>query len=121
MRSDLEAAEADYRAAARLDPRDPDPQINLGRLLRALDRDRDALAAFDTAARLAPTAPDAWLGRGLSRAALGDPAGAATALERAAELAPNDAEPVLALGDLLRDAGRVEEAIRAYRSAIGRE
>jgi tetratricopeptide (TPR) repeat protein len=118
---DLDAAERDYRAAAALDPRDADPRINLGRLLRALERDRDALAAFDGAVRVAPTDADAWLGRGLSRAALGDAEGATVALARAAELAPHDAEPLLALGDLQRDAGQVAEAIVTYRAAIVRE
>src|SRR5690606_3261282 len=40
---------------------------------------------------------------------------------RAAELAPNDAEPLLALGDLQRDLGEYTTAVETYRSAIARE
>ncbi len=69
----------------------------------------------------ADTDPDAHLGRGLARAATRDVQGAQLDFARAAELAPNDAEPLLALGNLQRDLGEVDTAVDTYRQAIARE
>ncbi|MFN1222465.1 tetratricopeptide repeat protein, partial [Enterococcus faecium] len=80
-----------------------------GRLHRVAGQHRAALECFSSALRAAPTSPEAPLGRGLARAANGDVAGAQLDFARAAELAPNDAEPLLALGDLLRDTSRYDE------------
>lgn len=115
-----DAAEA-YERAVGLDERAHEAWINLGRLHRRADRHRAALECFDSALRAARTDPDAHLGRGLARAATGDVSGAQLDFARAAELAPNDAEPLLALGDLMRDTQRYDEAVETYRRAIARE
>jgi tetratricopeptide (TPR) repeat protein len=118
---DEDAARAAYTRAVQLDGRAVDGWINLGRLHRNDGRHAQALRAFDHGVRAATSNPDAHLGRGLARAATGDVAGAQIDFARAAELAPNDAEPLLALGDLLRDLGRHEDAVDTYRRAIARE
>ena len=118
---DDRGARAAYAQAVHLDGRAVDAWINLGRLHRNAGRHADALSAFDHGVRAAPTNPDAHLGRGLARAATRDVAGAQLDFARAAELAPNDAEPLLALGDLLRDVGRYDDAVDTYRHAITRE
>jgi Flp pilus assembly protein TadD len=118
---DASGAEEAFRAATELEPLGHEPWINMGRLLRVARRHEEARHAFDEAITRAPAHGGAHLGRGLARAATGNLEGAVSDFERAAELLPNDAEPVLALGDLMRDLGRVEEAVRLYREAIERE
>jgi tetratricopeptide (TPR) repeat protein len=118
---DLVAAERELRSATELDRVGHDPWINLGRLLRERGDHADALVAFETAVARASADPDAIFGRGLERAANGQVEGAEQDFRRAAELAPNDAEPLLALGDLQRDLGFVSEAVDTYREAIDRE
>lgn len=110
-----------YERAVGLDEGAHEPWINLGRLHRNAGRHAAALECFESAVRASDTNSDARLGRGLARAANGNVDGAQLDFARAAELAPNDAEPLLALGDLLRDTQRYEEAIATYRLAIARE
>ncbi|MCC7535723.1 MAG: tetratricopeptide repeat protein [Deltaproteobacteria bacterium] len=116
----LPDAELALRRAARLDGRSAAPWIDLGQALRQRGRTEDALAAFDIALRRDAQDPEALLGRGLCRAALGDE-NAAADFRRAAALAPNDAEPLLALGDLQVGLGDPHAAVRTYRDAIARE
>lgn len=118
---DEPGAETEVLEAIRLDRRDADPHINLGRLLARRGDHGEARRAFDQAVTLRPTDPDAFLGRGLASAALADAPAAEADLRRAARLAPNDAEPLLALGDLARDLGRIDGAIALYRQALDRE
>ncbi len=118
---DVSGAEEAFRAATEAEPLGHEPWINWGRLLRVARRHEEAHHAFDEAVTRAPAHGGAHLGRGLARAATGHLEGAVSDFERAAELLPNDAEPVLALGDLMRDLGRVEDAVRLYREAIERE
>jgi len=117
----LSEAQASYREAVRLDRRNHDAWINLGRLAAATGDLPGAREAFDHAVEHAPSAADAWLGRGLARMGTSDLAEAERSFHRAAELAPNDAEPLLALGDLLRQQGRVAEAVTVYREALAIE
>jgi len=117
----IDAARVELREAMRLSDASPDPWINLGRLERRARRHQAAFDAFDGALALSAGDPDAHLGRGLARAALGELPEAERDFRRSAELAPNEAEPLLALGDLLRDIGRVSEAIDVYREALSRE
>lgn len=118
---DIAGAEEAFRRATEIEPLGHEPWINLGRLLRVARRHEEARDAFDEAITRAPAHGGAHLGRGLARAATGQLDGAVADFERASELLPNDAEPVLALGDLLRDLRRVEDAVRLYREAIRRE
>lgn len=115
-----EASEA-YERAVGLDEGAQEPWINLGRIHRRNGRHAAALECFDSAVRASDTDADAHLGRGLARAANGNIVGAQVDYERAAELAPTAAGPLLALGDLLRDLRRYDDAIATYRRAIARE
>ncbi|MBK8172189.1 MAG: tetratricopeptide repeat protein [Sandaracinaceae bacterium] len=117
----LDGAREDLRRSARLDPQDPSPMINLGRLLRREGDHVGSLESFRQAIARAPTEPDAHLGAGLALASLGDARGAHAELARAMELAPHDAEPVVALGDLSADVGESAVAIGFYREALARE
>lgn len=121
LADETELAEAAYRRAVELDEGSHQAWINLGRLHRRAANHAAALECFDAAVRAQESDSDAHLGRGLARAAVGDLDGAQDDFTRSAELAPNDAEPLLALGDLLRDTRRYDEAVSTYREAIARE
>jgi Flp pilus assembly protein TadD len=58
--------------------------------------------------------PDAWHALGLSLAALGDRVGAFNALRNAAALDGSHANTQLALGNLLFDTGRLDDALRCF-------
>ena len=60
---------------------------------------------------------DAWHALGMMLAALGDRAGAFTALRNAMRLDGNRADTHLALGNLLFDTGRCDEALRCFEFA----
>jgi len=112
------AARTDFERAAALDPRLTQPLVNLGRLLRADGREREAETAFGAALERDESDPEAWLGRGLTRIAQGDVAGGRMDLERARELAPAEPAPLIALGDLDAHDGRGEQAVSRFRAAL---
>lgn len=118
---DLRASEASFREAVRLNRRNHNAWINLGRRLHARGEWRAGAEAFEAAIDQNPGDADAYLGRGLARVQLGARDDAQADFERAAQLAPNDAEPILALGDLARDRRDVEGAVGLYRRALARE
>jgi Flp pilus assembly protein TadD len=112
------AARADFERAAALDPRLTQPHVNLGRLLRAQGRARDAEAAFGAVLERDDSDPEGWLGRGLTRIAQGDLEGGRVDLERARELAPAEPAPLVALGDLDAHGSRDEQAVSRFRAAL---
>jgi Flp pilus assembly protein TadD len=65
--------------------------------------------------------PDAWHSLGVALAAIGDRVGALTALRNAALLDGSRATTQLALGNLLFDAGRLDDALRCFESAAARD
>src|SRR5690606_11211986 len=101
-----------YRRATQLDPLDPDPWINLERLLQTARQHEEAHDAFDVAVARAKAHNDTHLGRNLARATTDDLASAIADFERAAKLLPNDAEPLLARDDLLHDLDQVEKSVQ---------
>ncbi len=121
LSGDFDAGLASFREAVRLNRRNHDAWINVGRIAAARGDLEGARVAFDQALVYGPGEPDAWLGRGLVMQGLGEVTEADTSLRRAAELAPNDAEPLLALGDLFRQQGQVPEATELYRAALAIE
>lgn len=126
-------AEHAYREAIRLDERSLDGHLNLARTLRMQGNHLAALSEFDRSLALSTASADATLGRGLCLTDLGRLDEAEPVLRRAAELAPNDAEPLVALGDLYRNragqyvegdtlrAEHLNHAIETYREGISRE
>jgi cytochrome c-type biogenesis protein CcmH/NrfG len=64
---------------------------------------------------------DAWHTLGVALVALGNRAGAVTALRNAILLDGERAQTQLALGKLLFDTGRVDDALRCFERAAGRD
>ena len=88
LRGDYAAAEADARAALRLNPRDSVAWEVLAYSLLRQGRFAEAIAAATEAIRLNPNSADAYRYRAYAKDAMGDRAGALADLERAAQLNP---------------------------------
>jgi Flp pilus assembly protein TadD len=65
--------------------------------------------------------PDAWHALGMALAAIGDRVGAFTALRNAAWLDATRVKTQLALGNLLFDTGRLDDALRCFEFAVVRD
>ena len=61
--------------------------------------------------------PDGWHALGVALAAIGDRAGAFTALRNAVLLDGSRVNTQVALGNLLFDTGRLDDALRCFESA----
>ncbi len=117
-RGELPAAEAAFRAAARLRPSHGATQRELAGVLAATGRRDQALAALEEAVRLDPRDPVA---RNLLGIALGDRGRLGAAREHFAagvRLRPDSAEGRHNLGLALEQLGRVDEAATQYRAAL---
>lgn len=86
-----EAEKVLARATAR-DARSADAHTHLGDARACLDRDDDAVAAYEAAIALDRDQARAWFHLGLLRSKKGDAAGAKAALAEAARLLPGDAK-----------------------------
>jgi tetratricopeptide (TPR) repeat protein len=85
----FERAEDDFRAAVRLDPKDPENQAGYAQALTGEGRYAAAISRLDTALKLAPRDARFWNARCWARAAQGTRLAAAMAdCERAGALAP---------------------------------
>lgn len=114
-------AEAAYRKAIDLDPKNALPWNNLGSLLTdELERYEEAETAYQKAIELNPKFAFTWFNLGnLLMTHLMRDEEAESAFRKAIELDPNDAWTWGCLGNLLKSqAGRYEEAEAAYRQAI---
>ncbi len=97
----VEQAAAAYRRAITLDPARLDAYVRLAGLLRGrLNRPGQADAVMDALVRANAAAPQAYLLRGRYRLTHQSPEQAAEDLRHAGNLAPDDAEVILALGEL---------------------
>jgi predicted Zn-dependent protease len=114
-----ELAERDARVVLGAQPGRDDVRLILAQALLGLGRDAEADAELG---RLGPeqlaAAPWAALRRARSLAAAGDPGGAIELLERTRERGPGDLALGGALGGLLEDAGRLEEALAVREAAL---
>ena len=113
----LEAARAEYERAMALDPKMPEPPLNLGILLVEKEP-AAAVAPLRKAVELLPSQsrPRFLLGSALERS--GDLAGAAEAFEGALRLDPRDADGLLHLGNLDLRLKRPAEAEAKFRGAM---
>ncbi|WP_255542560.1 tetratricopeptide repeat protein [Azospirillum sp. INR13] len=110
-------AEADWQAAASLDPDDVEALGNLGALRLTRGAGGEAAEATDAALRLAPFHAGLWANAGLARQAMGGDG--VPFFRRALALDPALAEAWTALSaDALRDAARAVEAERAAKRAL---
>lgn len=93
-------------------------RLMLAEIDDAAGRPHAALDALERIPINDPLAPMVMLRRALLRDAVGDTVQAIADLKQLAEAHPRQAEPVVALGDLLRQHHRYAEAIAAYTSAL---
>ncbi|CAO3457063.1 tetratricopeptide repeat protein [Azospirillum largimobile] len=110
-------AEADWQAAASLDPEDVEALGNLGALRVTRGAGQEAAEATEAALRLAPFHAGLWANAGLARQAMGRDG--VPFFRRALVLDPALAEAWTALSaEALRDAARAAEAERAAERAL---
>ena len=114
-----EAAEEPARLARAAAAGDGRCHAVLGRVLLALRRSDEARHHLETAVRLMPDLASAWEALGEIEAARPGGYGAAVeAYAQAVRLSPGQSRPLGALAAALEGAGRNDDAIAAYRSAI---
>jgi len=111
-------AEPLYRRALDAQPSAANIRVNLGRLLEAQGRLREAIAEYRRAASDDPTLAPAHYNLGTALARVGDTAGALTSLRQAVALEPRDPAALMNLGALLAGAGDLQGAIGLFRRAV---
>lgn len=117
----LPEAEADLRAALRLNPKLPnafDVRAELAAILADSKRPKDAAELLEQLLRENPRHADSLYNLGLSREALGDFPAAAAAYARAVREKPSEPDLRLALAGAQRKAGRHAEALAAAQEAL---
>jgi protein O-GlcNAc transferase len=115
----LEEAEACFRRLFVINQDDADVLLHLGTLLYRRAAFADAEPVYRHARQLRPEDPSVWLWLGKTCSQLpGKMHEAIECLAHSIALRP-DSEGHNALGNLLQDQGRLEEAIGHYRQAIG--
>jgi len=110
-------AEAQLRAALRLEPGSADAHYNLGVLLGRAKQPVAAEAAYREAVRLRPAYAEAWNNLGSIRLDEGKHDEALALFQRAIDARPRYAEARANLSLALLDAGRTAEALTAARAA----
>lgn len=111
------AARAKFLLASRLDPTDPDVQLDLGVAWMILGRAQEADTALFRALELAPLRGDAWKALGQLRLRAKDRESGIKAYLRASELLPNDAECLAILGTWYAREGQESKAISLLEKA----
>lgn len=118
MQWNFKAAEASYRRALELNPRNVFCVIELADLLRQTGRGRDAANLVASARRLQPAASQLAVKQAELAIDLGDTEEAASAAQEALSIQKNDARALVAAGfaDELR--GDTESALARYRLVL---
>ena len=111
-------AEAEFRRALALNPRDADSHHAFAFYLIAMERRDEARAAAAEAHRLQPVAPVLGTGLGRILSFAGEHDLAIQQLERVRDLEPSFAQVHFDLSFALAAEGRLDEAIAACRTAI---
>ncbi|MEZ5330849.1 MAG: tetratricopeptide repeat protein [Thermoanaerobaculia bacterium] len=117
-RGRLELALVELRQALRMEPDRIYARLDIADLLTRLGRPEEAREEIASLLEERPDYPPAVRRLGLLREELGEREDGERLLRRAVELDPLDAESQVALGDLLRRAGRCGEADVAYGEAL---
>lgn len=112
----LPEAEAAYRQALTLDPRNSDAYNLLGLIAQAQGRSDEALFCFDQAIHALRRHASAYFNKAKLLADLGRNAEAVKAYRKAIDLQPDYADARLNLGALLRNQGNLKEAISVLRA-----
>jgi tetratricopeptide (TPR) repeat protein len=115
---DPAAAEAAFRKALGLNPRDPDTNNNLANALREQGKLEEAVAVYRRAIELKPGYAQAYNNLGTALRDVGDLDGAIASCRRAIELQPDYAGAHANLGNALRDRGDLEQAAASYRRTL---
>ncbi|MBZ0267315.1 tetratricopeptide repeat protein, partial [bacterium] len=105
----------------RLRPDDPAFPALRGEAAMEDGRIDDAIAAFTRERDLDPRRSEAWIHLGRAKLRAGNAEVAAEHFGRAAELAPGDWMPTYLRALAEEQAGRIEEAMDAYRSVLARD
>ena len=109
------------RLALRLDPELAQAWLVVGDTLAAAGDAEGARAAYAQVKETSPLAPAAWTRLAVSAQGSGDKAGALALADRAAKRAPEDAQVQVIRAELLRDAGRFDEALAVLGVLIARD
>jgi tetratricopeptide (TPR) repeat protein len=107
-----------FTEAAALDPLSAEIRCHQAVTLHLLDRNAEAIAAFDASIAIADTLPDAHKGRGDALAALGRFDDAVAAYDASLKLRPDDAHTIYNRANALLRLGRYGAASEGCRRAI---
>ena len=118
QRSDLKAAEQEYREAIRLQPELAATHNNLANILEKLGRNAEALAEYREAVRLSPGAFLAHLNSAALLVKMHDFEAAFREIEVAAQIDPTDPRPDFVAAKALLRLGRNAEAIARLQQAL---
>jgi tetratricopeptide (TPR) repeat protein len=113
----LEAAEAAFQQAARLQPADAAVHYQLGEVLARRGKPADAIAQFRRAIELAPAEPQSYFRLAVLQAQLKRPHDAQETLAPLLRVRPDYADTYLLLGRLAEEEGdhvRAEQHLRQY-------
>ena len=115
----LDEAEAHFRRIHEADPRDAGVRFQLALLLGARAQFAESVQMFRSALELTPDDPYLWYHLGIAYRDLpGQVAASIECLGKSIALKPDFSDAHLLLGDILQEAGRLDEAMEHYRSAI---
>ncbi|REK31332.1 MAG: hypothetical protein DWQ41_00325 [Planctomycetota bacterium] len=106
------------RAAATLDPDNPELAISLGKALLARQQHEDAMQQFQMAMHDSTTAVDARLGAAAAHIALGQNEQASHLYQQVLEEIPNQFDALAGLGQIKLDAGESSEAVPLLNAAV---
>jgi len=112
------AAEEQFRAAVRINPRADNAQNNLGRALCLQSNLMEAIEHYEAALQVNPRLEAAHFNLGIALKALGRDDEAISHLAATARLSPGHEETYTELCELLGKHGRVGDAIETYRRAL---
>jgi tetratricopeptide (TPR) repeat protein len=115
---DLERARADFEAALRLAPDQPDAHVGRGLVLWAAGEPAAALPDLDAALALWPDDAQAFNARGLAHAALGQIDQAIADYDAALQLAPTYVAALIHRGQAHAAGGAWRQAIADYQAAL---